>query len=33
VTAMLDKVAKHTIIHKNKAVNLKSAMQLHVNAL
>ncbi len=33
VTAMLDKLAKHNIIHKNKAGNLKGAMQLHVNAL
>ncbi len=33
VAAMLDKLAKHNIIHKNKAGNLKSAMQLHVNAL
>lgn len=33
VTAMLDKLAKLHIIHKNKAANLKSAVQLHVNAL
>ena len=33
VTAMLDKLAKHNIIHKNKAGNPKSALQLHVNAL
>ena len=33
VTAMLDKLAKHHHAHKNKAGNLKSAMQLHVNAL
>ncbi|MEG2365939.1 MAG: 30S ribosomal protein S20 [Alistipes sp.] len=33
VTTMLDKLAKHNIIHKNKAGNLKSALQLHVNAL
>ena len=33
VTAMLDKLAKVNIIHKNKAANLKSALQLHVNAL
>ena len=33
VTAMLDKLAKTNIIHKNKAGNLKSAAQLHVNAL
>jgi small subunit ribosomal protein S20 len=33
VTAMLDKLAKRNIIHKNKAGNLKSSLQLHVNAL
>lgn len=33
VNSMLDKLAKHNIIHKNKASNLKSAMQLHVNAM
>ena len=33
VTTMLDKLAKHNIVHKNKAANLKSALQLHVNAL
>ena len=33
VTAMLDKLAKVNIIHKNKASNLKSSVQLHVNAL
>lgn len=33
VSSMLDKLAKHNIMHKNKAGNLKSAMQLHVNAL
>ena len=33
VTAMLDKLAKQSIIHKNKAANLKGAIQLHVNAL
>ena len=33
VTAMLDKLAKINIIHKNKAANLKGAIQLHVNAL
>lgn len=33
VTAMLDKLAKHRVVHKNKASNLKSALQLHVNAL
>ena len=33
VTAMLDKLAKHNIVHNNKAANLKSAIQLHVNSL
>ena len=33
VTAMLDKLAKLHIGHKNKAGNLKGAIQLHVNAL
>lgn len=33
VTAMLDKLAKNNVIHKNKAGNLKSSIQLHVNAL
>lgn len=33
VTAMLDKLAKINVIHKNKAGNLKSSIQLHVNAL
>jgi len=33
VSSMLDKLAKRNIIHKNKASNLKSGLQLHVNAL
>lgn len=33
VCSMLDKLAKHGIIHKNKAANLKSSLALHVNAL
>ncbi|MGB5990335.1 MAG: 30S ribosomal protein S20 [Marinifilaceae bacterium] len=33
VAAMLDKLAKKNIIHKNKAANLKSSLSLHVNAL
>ena len=33
VVAMLDKLAKRNIIHKNKAANLKSGLQLRVNAL
>jgi small subunit ribosomal protein S20 len=33
VVAMLDKLAKNNIIHKNKAANLKSGLQLSVNKL
>ena len=33
VTAMLDKISKTNIIHKNKASNLKSKLTKHVNAL
>lgn len=33
VTAMLDKLAKRNIIHKNKAANLKSSVRKHVNGL
>jgi len=33
VIAMLDKLAKNNIIHKNKAGNLKSSLTLHVNKL
>ena len=33
VVAMLDKLAKRNIIHKNKAANLKSGLQLKVNKL
>lgn len=33
VTAMLDKLAKRNIIHKNKAGNLKGSLQVHVNAM
>ncbi|MDA3881948.1 MAG: 30S ribosomal protein S20 [Bacteroidales bacterium] len=33
VTAMVDKLAKKNIIHKNKATHLKSQMTKHVNAL
>ncbi|MEZ4936860.1 MAG: 30S ribosomal protein S20 [Crocinitomicaceae bacterium] len=33
VAAMLDKLAKNNIIHKNKAANLKSKLASHVNAL
>ncbi len=33
VSALLDKLAKRNIVHKNKASNLKSKLALHVNAL
>ena len=33
VSAMLDKLAKRNVIHKNKAGNLKSKLALHVNKL
>lgn len=33
VSAMLDKLAKRNIIHKNKAANLKSGLAKKVNAL
>ncbi len=33
VTAMLDKLAKINVIHKNKAANLKSKLASYVNAL
>ncbi|MDR0510050.1 MAG: 30S ribosomal protein S20 [Rikenellaceae bacterium] len=33
VASMLDKLAKKGVIHKNKAGNLKSSLQLRVNAL
>ncbi|MCB9191907.1 MAG: 30S ribosomal protein S20 [Flavobacteriales bacterium] len=33
VIALVDKLAKNNIIHKNKASNLKSKLALHVNAL
>ena len=33
VSAMLDKLAKKNVIHANKAGNLKSSLQKHVNAL
>ena len=32
-SAMLDKLAKRRVIHKNKASNLKSKLALHVNKL
>ena len=33
VAAMLDKLAKNNVIHKNKAANLKSGLQLKINKL
>ncbi len=33
VVAMLDKLAKKHVIHKNKASNLKSSLAKHVNRL
>ena len=33
VVAMLDKLAKRNIIHSNKAANLKSGLQVRVNAM
>jgi len=33
VTSMLDKLAKRSDIHKNKASNLKSSLTKHVNSL
>ena len=33
VLGMIDKLAKKNVIHANKASNLKSGLQLHVNKL
>ena len=33
VSALLDKLAKRNIIHKNKAANLKSELALHVKKM
>ncbi len=33
VSAMLDKLAKRNVIHKNKAGNLKSKLAIHINKL
>lgn len=33
VASMLDKMAKHNRVHKNKAANLKSSLTKHVNSL
>ncbi|MCX6274262.1 MAG: 30S ribosomal protein S20 [Bacteroidetes bacterium] len=31
IASMLDRLAKKSVIHKNKAANLKSELNLHVN--
>ena len=33
VSAQLDRLAKKNVIHKNKAANLKSSIQKHINAM
>ncbi len=33
MVSMIDKLAKRNIIHKNKASNLKSRLQIHLNKL
>ncbi len=33
VIAMIDKLAKNNVIHKNKAANLKSSLAKHVNSI
>jgi small subunit ribosomal protein S20 len=33
LSAMLDRLAKTNVIHKNKAANLKSSIQRHANSL
>lgn len=33
IMALIDKLAKRSIIHKNKAANLKSKLTRHVNAM
>ncbi len=33
VTSMLDKLARKSVIHKNKAANLKSSLAKHVESL
>lgn len=33
VSALLDRLAKTNVIHKNKAANLKSSIQKHLNSL
>jgi small subunit ribosomal protein S20 len=33
ITSMLDRLAKKNVIHKNKAANLKSGIQMLINSL
>ena len=33
LTSMLDRLAKKSVIHKNKAANLKSELAVHANSL
>ena len=33
VSSMIDKLARRGTIHKNKAANLKSSIQMHLNSL
>ena len=33
LTSLIDKLAKKSVIHKNKAANLKSSISLHANKL
>ena len=33
ISSMLDRLAKKSVIHKNKAANLKSELDLHVNKI
>ncbi|WP_027419925.1 30S ribosomal protein S20 [Crocinitomix catalasitica] len=33
VSSLIDKLAKRSVIHKNKAANLKSSLTIHVNKL
>ncbi|MBA7528289.1 30S ribosomal protein S20 [subsurface metagenome] len=33
VTSMIDKLVKRNIVHKNKAANLKSKLEKHINGL
>lgn len=33
VTSLIDKLAKKNVIHKNKAANLKSSLNVHLNKI